>query len=316
MKQIAILLSIFLYVTPCLAQSYLTYTVIGDVKANAKKLSTGDQLTDKAVLTIGANSKVVLLSELDKTMITIKSMGTGTISSMISKEGNKKNSVTSDYIAFVKKKVTSDNGGKDVNYMQAAGTSYRGIRPKYNPLPKAENGKLLDPLRTACNEAIMAFKSNNINGLEKAANTLESLGLCRFDFDLLSSYNPRSFNGQFVLDPLCLRDLALSLDPSAKFAEQIINLPTPITSTTRNIDVEGNILVNYYYLNPGEQITIGIECIGYCETAIISLNSGIKSSFNGQSTNFMNFKNVVPAKIVISNPTSKPATILFAINAE
>ena len=301
-------------------KSYITYTIQGDVKLISRnqsvRLSPGEQIDEKAILTIGQSGKIVLLCEQDKSLITLQSQGTGTVSSMIGRQGNKSSSVTADYISFIKNKISAKDNVKAVNYMQSAGTSYRNYLGRYAPLPEAEPGHLLDPLRDVCRSAILAFKDNDVEGLEQAAHELESLGICRYNFDLLSDYRPRSFNGEFVLDPLCLRDLALSVDLHRPFSEQIGELPMPITATTNNIDAGGNILANYYYLEAGEQLAIVVDCVGYCEIAVLSSNNHLETTFNGSGANNATFDDVEAATIIITNLSSEPASLLLAINAE
>lgn len=301
-------------------KNYLTYTVQGDVKVSSRsqtaKLSPGDKIDEKTILTIGENGKIVLLCEEDRSLITLKSKGTATVASMVDRNENKRSTVSADYMAFIKNKIISKGNVKAVNYMQSAGTSYRGHTARYAALPPADKGHLLDPLRNACGLAIYSFETNDRDGLERAAQRLQSLGICRYNFDLLSKYVPCSFNGQFVLDVLCLRDMALSLDSTQPFSSQLSKLPMPIAATTNNVDAWGNILANYYYLDAGGRLEIQIECVGYCEIAVLSPNKSLQTTFNGSKTNYAMFNDVAVATVVITNQSGQPASLLFAINAE
>lgn len=302
------------------AQEYVIYTIHGEVilttKGKSLKLTPGEKLGDGSVLTVGDNSKITILNENSKKIFTIKTPGTGTVSSFVTNTENKINKVSNDYIEFIKKKITSEDNGKDINYMQSAGTSYRGLSKQFNPLPKTENGQLLEPLRIICNKAIESFITNDINGLSEATQLLESLGICRYNFDLDSIYKPESFNGQFILEPLCLFDLVASLDNNRPFVSQLCNLSVPISPTTTNTNIGGNILANYYKLDSGKEITINIDCVGYCEIAVISMSNGIVTKFNGLDTNHLYFKDVVTSKVNIKNTSLDSAVVMFFINAE
>ena len=320
MKRTIAFLLLLLCTLPISAQEYIAYTVHGEVtlrtRGKSSQLTPGDKLGEGSVLSIGTNSKITILNEGNNKIVTIKTPGTGTISSFITKAESKTSNVSTDYIAFIKKKIASGGNGKDVNYMQSAGTSYRGVKKQYSPLPNAENGKLLEPLRAICKKAIDSFVNSDIYGLSEASQALESLGICRYNFDLASAYTPTSFNGHLVLDPLCLFDLVASLDAGKPFVSQLCDLPVPISPTTTNTNVEGNILANYYKIDSGAEVTINIDCVGYCEIAVISINNGIVTKFNGQDTNYLYFKDVVAGKINIKNTSLDPAVVMFFINAE
>lgn len=320
MKHSILLIICLLFVLPCAGQSYLAYTVYGDVSVKKGKkavnLAPGDSLTRDAVLTIGGNGKAVLLSESEQRMITLKAPGTGTVATLAGKEGNRTNDITKSYIAFVKEKMVSGDKAMDVNYMQAAGTSYRGIGYGQMKLTDIEEGKLLQPLRNACSDALAAFLNGDSDGLARTANRLDSLGMVRYAFETVSEYKPHSFNGHLVFDPLCLRDLAASLDPAIPFVSQIEAMPVPVAATTRNLEVDGNILVNYYFLDAGEEIVLTIDCLGYCEVAALSENENVTVNIDGVDNFFVTYDEASRAVVRIANPSCKPAVILFAINAE
>ena len=150
---------------PCLAQSYLVYTVKGEVvskdKAKAAPIRPGDQLTEKAVVSVSADGRLTVIDEKGETLFTLKE-GIGTLSSLIENQQSKARPVTPSFLAFVKEKISTKNNPKDVNYMQAAGVTYRGWGQHWIPLQAGTPGTLLDPLRESfalARQAIARFGS-------------------------------------------------------------------------------------------------------------------------------------------------------------
>ena len=69
---------------PSLAQSYLVYTVKGEVvskdKAKAAPIQPGDHLTEKAVVSVSADGRLTVIDEKGETLFTLNE-GIGTLSS-------------------------------------------------------------------------------------------------------------------------------------------------------------------------------------------------------------------------------------------
>ena len=220
----------------CLAQSYLVYTVKGDVvskgKAKAAQILPGDRLTDKTVLSVSADGRLTVIDEKSESLYTVKE-GIGTLSSLIAAQQSKSRPVTPSFLAFVKEKISTKSNPKDVNYMQAAGVTYRGLGQDFIPLQGA-SGMLLDPLREAFSTARQALADGDADILLSVSDRLDSLGLVRYDFTVVSDYTPQSFNGYFVFDPLCLVDLASNVGDSRPVSEQIADLPVPMAPSTDN----------------------------------------------------------------------------------
>lgn len=299
----------------CLAQTYLVYTVKGDVVTKATRISPGDKVTSKTVLTIPSDGRLTIIDEKTEEMFTLKE-GIGTVPSLAESQSVKSRVVTASFMAFVKEKMTTKGNPKDVNYMQAAGVTYRGAVKEIFPLQSGEPGTLLDPLREVFAMAKKAIDENDADLLLSASDKLDSLGVVRYDFQRVSEYKPQSFNGFFVFDPLCLVDLAANLDDSKPFAEQIAELPAPITPATENILPGGNILCDHYVLQPGQSLELAVDCSGYCEIAVLSLSGKVKASFDGKPENHRSYSEETTAHIVLTNDSENVEAVTFAINAE
>jgi hypothetical protein len=303
----------------CLAQSYLVYTVKGDVvskgKAKAAQIQPGDQLTGKAVVSVSPEGRLTVIDEKDETLYTLKE-GIGTLSSLIENQQSKARPVTPSFLAFVKEKISTKNNPKDVNYMQAAGVTYRGLGEDFIPLQAGGPGTLLNPLRESFAIAGKALTDNDADGLLRVSDRLDSLGLVRYDFLTVTGYEPQSFNGYFIFDPLCLVDLASNLDSSRPFSDQIAEQPVPMAPSTDNKLSGGNILCNYYILQPGQTLELAVGCAGYCETAALSLSGNVTATFDGSDSYYCTFPEETTARIVLTNHSGKTEAVLFAINAE
>ena len=314
MKQLLAIIISIAFCLPCAAQTYLVYTVKGDVQTRTSRVRPGNQLSDKTVLTVPADASLTVIDEKSSSLFSIKE-GIGTIPSLIQSQSIKSRAVTSSYLAFVKDKVSSKDNPKDVNYMQAAGVTYRGLGHDSASLLAGEPGTLLDPLRNAFALAGRAIADNDADLLLNVSDSLDSMGLVRYDFRTVSEYYPKSFNGLFVFDPLCLMDLAASLDSSRPFSEQIEELPVPITPVTDNKLFGGSILCNYYVLQPGQSVELAVDCSGYCEIAALSLSGKVKAYFEGDSLNYRDFTGQTVAHIVLTNLSDAVEAVMFAINA-
>ena len=303
----------------CFAQSYLVYTVKGDIvskdKAKAAQILPGDHLTDKTVLTVSPDGRLTVIDEKSETLYTIKE-GIGTVPALISSQMIKSRAVTSSFLAFVKEKISTKNNPKDVNYMQTAGVTYRRLGNDFIPLQMGEPGTLLDPLRDAFAAAVQAIAEDNADQLLSVSDKLDSLALVRYDFPVVSDYAPQSFNGHFVLDPLCLINLAANVDSSRPLSDQIAEMPVPMAPSTKNRLSDGNILCNYYVLQPGQRLELAVACSGYCEIAVLSLSGDVTALFDGNTSCFRTYPEETTASIVLTNPSETSQAVMLAINAE
>ena len=319
MKQLLVFSISIILSLPCVAQSYLVYTVKGDIvskdKAKTAQIKPGDQLTDKTVLTVSADGRLTVIDEKNESLYTVKE-GIGTLSALIAAQQSKSRPVTPSFLAFVKEKVSTKNNPKDVNYMQAAGVTYRGLGKDLIPLQAGKPGSLLNPLRESFAIAGEALAESDADGLLRVSDRLDSLGLVRYAFQTVTGYEPRSFNGYFIFDPLCLMDLAANLDGSRPFADQMADLPVPMAPSTDNKLSGGNILCNYYVLQPGQTLELAVVCSGYCEIAALSLSGNVTASFDGSDAYYCTFPEETTARIILTNHSEKTEAVLFAVNAE
>ena len=211
MKQLLVFSISIILSLPCVAQSYLVYTAKGDIvskdKAKTTQIKPGDQLTDKTVLTVSSDGRLTVIDEKSESLYTVKE-GIGTLSALIAAQQSKSRPVTPSFLAFVKEKVSTKNNPKDVNYMQAAGVTYRGLGKDLIPLQAGKPGSLLNPLRESFAVAGEALAESDADGLLRVSDRLDSLGLVRYAFQTVTGYEPRSFNGYFIFDPLCLMALS------------------------------------------------------------------------------------------------------------
>lgn len=106
------------------AQTYQVYSVKGEIKTAKGVVKQGDKLTGNTAITIPGDGRIVLLSESDKKLFTIKDGGKGNLAEIIKKTTTTSQQLTDSYLAFVKKKILGTDE-TDKNHMQSAGTSYR-----------------------------------------------------------------------------------------------------------------------------------------------------------------------------------------------
>lgn len=113
----------------CMAQEFRVYTVKGSVtvkKGNGQEnVVPGMILNSSDVLTLSVDGRLVVLSETDKALHTIKNPSTDYLGTLMKKEGNTTQRLTESYLAFIKQKIADSGNPKDKNYKQSAGTSYR-----------------------------------------------------------------------------------------------------------------------------------------------------------------------------------------------
>ena len=314
------------------AQTYWVYTVQGDVTAKidgkASPVAGSSPISSKVIITIPAGSRLTVLDESTSKMYTLRTKGVGTIPALLRDNGNTVKEVSSSYLAFVKQKATEKSG--DINYMQSAGTSYRGLEQDGIVLPDTVSpGHYMDRLIEACLLARQSASTLDLDGLIKAADDLSILDISRYEF--VSDATPRSFNGHLLYDPLCLLDLSATLDAGKPFRDQISNMPVPFAAKVEDEgNSYGNILFSYFIIPAGKSISIDMQCIGHCEAAAIgemsapltmtisSPQAGFYSKYDsedGVCKAVFDFEEADDTKVTITNKSDKASAVLFAINS-
>lgn len=130
MKKLLISFVLGLFLAPlCVAQDYLVYTVKGDVSVNnggkTETVTRGMGLARSSVLTLSEGAKLVILSESENKLYSVKDVTGGKLSDLVKKDAGSAQQLTESYLAYIKKKITDSGDPKDKDYKQAAGTSYR-----------------------------------------------------------------------------------------------------------------------------------------------------------------------------------------------
>lgn len=106
------------------AQSYQVYSVKGDVKTSKGAVKKGDKITGNTIVTVAAEGRLVVLSEADKRLYTVKTVGKRALAELVKNPTTSAQQLSDSYLAFVKKKIMGTEN-TDKNYMQSAGTSFR-----------------------------------------------------------------------------------------------------------------------------------------------------------------------------------------------
>ena len=106
------------------AQSYQVYSVKGDVRTSKGAVKKGDKITGSTIITVAAEDRLVVLSETDKRLYTVKSAGKRPLAELVKSPTTSAQQLSDSYLAFVKKKIMGTEN-TDKNYMQSAGTSFR-----------------------------------------------------------------------------------------------------------------------------------------------------------------------------------------------
>jgi hypothetical protein len=89
------------------------------------ELQKAQSLTEKSVISIKDKGQLILLNKTERKLCTFKDTGQGTISSLLSMQGNKTQDLNDSYFSYISEKIKSGDEGNQKNYMQSAGTSYR-----------------------------------------------------------------------------------------------------------------------------------------------------------------------------------------------
>ena len=270
-------------------------------------------LSDKTVLSLAFDGRLTVVDEKDETLYMLK-QGVGTLPALIKDQQCSSRKITSSFLAFVKEKVTTKNPTKDVNYMQTAGVAYREI-PRI-PLPAANPGTLLNPLRESFAQAVKALDENDADLLLRVSEKLDSMNLVCYDFTVVSDYQPQAFDGHFVFAPLCLVDLAVNLDRSRSFSGQIAERPVTLAPSAESIMTYNCILCNYYVLQPGQSLELAVDCLGYSEIAVLSLSGKVTATFDGKDSCFCIYEDTTTAHCVLTNHSTRSEAVMFAINSD
>lgn len=113
----------------CNAKNYIVYNVKGVVTVNqGVSVKSGNVLSSSDILSVEKESILILLSEEDKKLYTIKEKCIGKLDDLVNKKECSVKQLADSYLAFIKNKIlnTQNSKGKeDKNFMQSAGTVYR-----------------------------------------------------------------------------------------------------------------------------------------------------------------------------------------------
>ena len=119
----------FFFCLPCRAQDFQVYTTKGDItvaSGHAQEIVVpGMSLSEKSILTIPDGARIVLLSEKDKKLYTIKEAAQAQLGSLIVRESSTTQQLTDSYLTFIRQKISDSGEPKEKNYRQSAGTSFR-----------------------------------------------------------------------------------------------------------------------------------------------------------------------------------------------
>ena len=130
MKNLLVLLVLFC--TTCsFAQNYIVYSVVGEVCLSTNGTYTTIEkkqvLTSNSYIKIAEGGTLIVLNQDEKKLCTIKTIGEGTITSLLATTGNKSQSLTESYFTYIIEKMKSDGKENPNTYMHSAGTSYRDV---------------------------------------------------------------------------------------------------------------------------------------------------------------------------------------------
>ena len=130
MKHILIYLLLFT-ASYSFAQNYIVYSAIGDVSictnGQYSTIEKSQKLTGSSYIKIAEGGSLIVINQDEKKLCTIKTVGEGSITSLLSETGNKTQSLTESYFTYIIDKMKSDGKENPNTYMQSAGTTYRDI---------------------------------------------------------------------------------------------------------------------------------------------------------------------------------------------
>ena len=124
MKQLFFLFATIFLCVVCHAQQYKVYSVVGTVTANEQQIQRGMLIKSNCQVSISKNSKIIILDESAKEMITFSSPVSGQFKDLIGSNQNRKK-LSNSYFQYILKKMTEDNSPRDKNVMQSTAASYR-----------------------------------------------------------------------------------------------------------------------------------------------------------------------------------------------
>lgn len=123
MKHLLILFTMLSLGIGCYAQQYKVYSVVGKVTSNSKPILKGMSVDGNCPITIQDKSKVIMLDEASKEMITIATASSGLLKDLISVKNRKK--VTDSYFQYILKKMAEKDNSHDKNVMQSSASAFR-----------------------------------------------------------------------------------------------------------------------------------------------------------------------------------------------
>lgn len=130
MKHILIYLLLFT-ASYSFAQNYIAYSVIGDVRictnGQYSTIEKSQRLTGGSYIKIAEGGSLIVINQDEKKLCTIKTVGEGSITSLLSETGNKTQSLTESYFTYILDKMKNDGKAPQNSYMQSAGASYRDV---------------------------------------------------------------------------------------------------------------------------------------------------------------------------------------------
>jgi len=111
MKKIVLAVLVALVTQAANAQKLIVYSLMGKVEdvtaSKARKINLRDALTLNTVLNIPYQGSIVLYDEVNSKQYTLKTPGRATVKDMIADNRNSVQQLTSDYLAFIKKQISS-----------------------------------------------------------------------------------------------------------------------------------------------------------------------------------------------------------------
>ena len=124
MKQLFFLFATIFLCVVCHAQQYKVYSVVGTVTVNEQQIQRGMLIKSNCQVSISKNSKIIILDESAKEMITFSSPVSGQLKDLIGSNQNRKK-LSNSYFQYILKRMTEGDTPRDKNVMQSAASSYR-----------------------------------------------------------------------------------------------------------------------------------------------------------------------------------------------